>query len=63
MMPTPEQASMPWITTVLVSPRVSLAKAGNTARITWEMDQKTASPMMDSQITRLSQAERRFCRR
>ena len=60
MMPTPEQASMPCITTVLVSPRVSLAKAGKAARMTCEMDQKMARPTIESQITWLSQAARRF---
>ncbi len=51
MMPMPEQAMAPWITTVLVSPRVSLAKAGNAATITWEMPQNTDRPTMESQIT------------
>ena len=31
MIPTPEQASMPWITTVLVTFSASLAKAGKAA--------------------------------
>ena len=51
------------MTTVLVSPSVSLAKAGKTASITWEMDQKTLRPMMESQITRLLQAALRLSRR
>ena len=63
MMPIPEQASTPWITTVLVSPSVSLANAGKAARITCAIDQKIASPTIESQITWLSQAACRLFRR
>ena len=50
MMPTPEQARMPWITTVLVTLRVSLAKAGKAASITCEIAQNVARPMIDWMI-------------
>ena len=52
-MPIPEQASTPWMSTVLLTPRVSLANAGKAASITWEIAQKVARPMMDNQIAEL----------
>ena len=51
MIPIPAQASMPWIIRVSYIPRLSLAKAGKAASMTWPIAHIIARPMIDSKIT------------